>query len=808
MRTLSRHFLFLMLLPNAVVIASIPYTTPVNQLGVGQSLGNINTYVTLSRTTDVEGESSTGIVGNGFRESTNQRWYALSWSIIITSSISGEAVPTNTSFYPAHQETSYTLGAGQIKKTFFLPFEIGYPRAGHYLLERSAGQLGPLRVHSRLLLPTGTVLDQANLKGWKYALIRYPNGETAVLCAAATATMESHAVTDGVELVSDYEWPPGEDFALTFAYAPGNEGGGFYGSASDLLLAGMFESFQPKAPNLDDYVFRIRHLLSESERAINRYLDKARLLTPDPVINRVNAWSKINQLRLQQQYRWGSGFTNMPPSDVAVSRDTTWYLFGSNYYAQEWSKKLLEFWLTNGLEPNGKFTEYVMASRDPLFSDDYGLNVNDNTPLMIIAASRYYSLSGDRGFLYQAYPSLLRAAEWLQSQRKVGTGNHYGLLWCTSLEKGVRGLCTWRNVIPNYTLTGAVTELNSEAYDALLAISDLAGVVGDTANQSHYKFAAKDLQRAINLYLRPQDDPRAPYYRNIDATGTVERQETADELFPLLYGISDKTASDAILNELFGDHFFVTGTGGVGGFRTVSSAEKEYEPRGYSVLGGIWPNIGLWLGRAASARHRPDLALKAIRATALLTEVPNPGPSHLVPGEFPECFDGESFRQRGELSSPFVYGIFVWSSLESFLGITPHPRSLSVNPELPREWGWTAASHIPYKGTSLTLLAIKSERTLYTTTPVVTGWNTVLAKPELQDHFRFEPRDETFGIVLPKGTDGLEIIAVSSVTTELTVVDTRTEIEVMRVKMAAGEIVRKRLPHGQRGLDIAGAASP
>ena len=50
-------------------------------------------------------------------------------------------------------------------------------------------------------------------------------------------------------------------------------------------------------------------------------------------------------------------------------------------------------------------------------ADDYGLNINDITPLLMLASSHYYSLTGDRDFLLQAYPSLLRSAELIQSQR-------------------------------------------------------------------------------------------------------------------------------------------------------------------------------------------------------------------------------------------------------------------------------------------------------------------------------------------------------------------------------------------------------
>jgi glycogen debranching enzyme len=790
MRLLNKvHILFL--LPLTLSAATV-YTTPVALLGSGQSLGNLNTYVTLDRETNVLGDPAS--VRHGFRESTNQRYYALGWSVAMEASTGAEATPVDTSFYGAHQETSYRVGAAVLRKRFFLPYEIGYSRAGHYLLERGSGSAGPLVVRSRLLLPPGSSVEQATMKGWKYALIRYPGEGAAILWGSTSAVaFESKPLADAVEVLTKYEWPEGEDFSVSFLYSPGQDD-----HASRMLLNAAFDSNQPDAPNTRSSLLRIRHLLTESESAIERYLHTATLLTPDPVINRANAWSKVTQLRLQAQYRWGEGFSNNPPSDTVVGRDSMWYLMGSNYYAQAWSRKLLDLWFAKGLEPNGKFTEYMTASQDPLFTDDYGLNINDITPLLIMAASHYYSLSGDRGFLLQVYPSLLRSAELIQSQRSAGENNHYGLVWCTTRETFVRGLFSWRNAIANYNLSGAVTEVNSEGYEALRTISELAGVMGDSANQAYYKAAAEDLHAAINRSLRPEGSPDAAYYLTINPEGQIVKQDTADELFPVLYGVADKATSSKILDKLFSDRFFVTVPNGAGGFRTISSEEKEYQPRSnpdnYGLLGGVWPNLGLWIGRAAAIRDRPDLALKALHATALITEMPDPREYNVVPGQFPEYFNGDDLKQRGQPLSSFVPGIFIWSSTESFLGLTAHPAGLDVNPVLPDAWGWAAASRIPYHGSSLTLLAVREGKTLYTTAPVNTSWNMVMAPAELQDRYRFEPADEAAGFVLPKAGGGLEAIAVSSAATDVRVIDRLTNREVAHFPLTAGEMMRKALP--------------
>ena len=406
-------------------------------------------------------------------------------------------------------------------------------------MERSAGTQGTVRVRSRLLLAPGSSVEPANFKGWQYAVIRFPGEGVGILWgSAAAAHLESKPEKEYTELTTEYDWAASDAFGLSFLYSPGaNE------HAADMLLNAALDVNDAGSPTLALHVFRLRHLLAESERAMRRYTDTAQLITPDPVINRANAWAKVTQLRLQEQYRWGEAFTNNPPSDVVVGRDTMWYLMGSSFYAQAWSRKLLDFWFAHGIEPSGKFTEYMTASRDPLFSDDYGMNINDNTPLLIIASRHYYSLTGDREFLLGAYPSLLRSAAYLESQRYAGENNHYGLVWCTSTEKFVRGLFGWRNAISNYSLSGAVTEVNSEAYEALRAISELAGAAGDTANERRYQAAADDLRQAINRYLRPTGSADAPYYLNINPAGKIVEQDTADAVYPVLYGVADAATS-------------------------------------------------------------------------------------------------------------------------------------------------------------------------------------------------------------------------------------------------------------------------
>jgi len=798
--------------PGAPVDASpaVAANRPVGQLWIGESLGNRNTYVTLDRTTDLVDGSFPGNPTHEFRESTNQHDYAVDWRLQIASATGGQATPVSTSFHPAYQETLYRLDAGQITKAFFVPFETEYTRAGQFLLRRSAHLAGIIQIRSVLRLPKGTSIEQTQLNGWRYALLHYADGGTALLWGAASAGMEGRTLGNGiVVLTTSYRWSDSQPFALSFAYWPAAKGG-LGGDASQLLLSTLFDQTS-RVPVRQAYVARVQQLLQQSNDAVRRYVDTARLITPDAAINRANAWGKVNMLRVQEQYRWGEGFTNGPPADVVVARDSALYLMGSSYFSPAFSRKLLDLWFEHGEERNGKFSEYMLASGEPLLRDDYGMNINDDTPLMLIAARQYYSLTRDRGFLLDVYPGILRAANWIQSQRWVGANNTHGLLWCTSTALGTRGLFTWRN-IGTTNISGAVTEVNSEAYAALTAVSELAGAMGDPVNQRRYRAAAQSLRAAINRYLRPQDDAAALYYLNINPAGQVVREDTGDEVFPVLYGVADPQPAAAVLKELFSSRFFVAGASGAGGFHTVSSSAREYrrnrpetltyqagENDDFGLMGGIWAVLGSWIGHAAALSDRPDLALQALRASALLTDMPDPAASHTVPGQFGDGYYNDSLRRLPWSSAPlgpYIAGTFVYSSLESFLGLEPRPEGLRLRPELPAGWDWVAASDIPYRGAPLSLLALRRTHTLYATEPVATDWKMVTVPAGLQDQLEVEPEGQAFGMVVPGEGGGLEVIVVSASQSDVHVIDRSTKQELLRLTLPAGGIVIKKLPHG------------
>ena len=542
---------------------------PADKLKWGHAFGNQNVFVTLDGKSDIMNDTKS--VRRGIRESTNQRYYMLGWEVSLLNASGQVFKPELTTFAPVHQLTTLQHNGLKVDKIFFLPFENFWLRSAHYLLRANNCQ-GEWSLKSCVLFPKGTVVNSQTYEDQAYLSALLPDGTCAIVWG--TGSMQSldiqPAHDEGVLATAIYPWSTATDwpeYGLSFSYLPG---------CPSPQLNAIFDIHDPDNPSILGHINRLHLILEQAESAMLRYLHTSRLTTPDEILNKAVHWSKVNQLKDQQEYPWGYGFSNNPPSDIVVGRDSVWYLSGSTYFAQTWSRKLLDLWFQHGLGLDGKFTEFMAACSDPLQTNDYDLNVNDNTPLFLIVAHQYYSITEDQNFLHEVYPQLINTANFLISQRDVGENNGYHLVWCTTTERFVRGLCGWRNCIADYNLSGAVTEVNSECYHALNMTAELAQAVGDSLNHDRLMAEAKDLLLAIQRYLRSTDPKNPFYYLNIDPSGKPIADMTADLLFPVLYGVADEPTSQAILEELFSERFWIETTDGGGGIRTVSAADPSY----------------------------------------------------------------------------------------------------------------------------------------------------------------------------------------------------------------------------------------
>src|SRR5262249_19616451 len=151
------------------------------------------------------------------------------------------------------------------------------------------------------------------------------------------------------------------------------------------------------------------------------------------LIEKAVGWGKVGSRRVWHAYGTGDGgFTNDPPGNTVVTRDAAWFIFGADHFAPHWSRQLLETLARHAFYPGGKIAEYVRLSPTGVERDDYGLNINDATPLFVLAVEHHWRITQDRAALDRLYPIARGAAEWILAQRRDD-----GLVWCDGRKTNV-----------------------------------------------------------------------------------------------------------------------------------------------------------------------------------------------------------------------------------------------------------------------------------------------------------------------------------------------------------------------------------
>ncbi len=433
--------------------------------------------------------------------------------------------------------------------------------------------------------------------------------------------------------------------------------------------------------------------LARTKAHYHEILDLAVVVTPDPVVNRGVLWAKANMLRTEVLGRTGWCFVNDPTrSNNSVGRDTAWFGFGADYITPDFARESL-LWYANHLEKSGLVVEYYDIRNGK--SEDYGLNINDNTPLLILALWHHYNTTEDLEFLRQIYPKALKAARCILSQR-----NDQGLVWCTATGTSDWGIVGWRNVIKNYRLSGATTEVNSECYAALATVSHMARVLKKHARAAEFKAHADELRSAINRHLLDPDT--GLYYLNIDLHGNPRTDVTSDLVFPVMFGVADDETASRIMGRLSVREFWSDA-----GIHTLPRNDINYGPvHGYGLLGGIWVGVTFWYAFAA-ARFNAGFTAHAL-ATSFRHYSQDPLRNNTVPGQFSEWLHGETLANQGMMLSPWFPPRYLWAAIEGAAGLDLSGGSPSVNPKLAPDWKWLGVRNLPLAGKRFTWFVVRA----------------------------------------------------------------------------------------------------
>jgi len=681
---------------------SLQYKYPVKKLYTGSSLGNLYAFARLDSQSNV----------NGLWSSIDNQFYLGEWDIEIQNN--GKALdPLETVFTPASQTTILINGVLNAEKQFFLPLRAAseaaeYPlhlRAGIYLIRLHNPGLGDTQfsVHHILTFPAVAHERFTKKPPEDQSRKRVTIHQRENLCEITTVGAPNEARVfgsmapwyscsfDDKVLVAEYRYSldAGETIEVSFLVTFSPDGSG---AAVDGFL---------KCQDA-------RHVLDRSIAAYDEILSRTLILTPEPVINRGLQWAKVNSVRVQHTYRIGEAFTNDPPQDIVVIRDLGWYVLGADYISPAFSRSLLELAEKYAFYDGGKLTEFIHANETVPEKHDYKLNINDDTPLYVYALYHHAVTCGDRDFLCHGYPLMKRACDWILSQVNDG------LVRCFADGTNVWGICSWRNIIDGYNLTGAVTEINAECYHALRLTAAVAQQLDQGDEAAHFVRAADDLKKHINTQLI--SEKTGLYLLNLGNDGVRHHDVTGDLIFPVMFDIAEPEMRQRILDRLMSEEFWTPY-----GTRTVSPKEWNYDPDfGYQLVGGVWPNLTAWTAFCVRNDH-PEKLVEGMLNTYRLSEVEWPGDFlNVVPGEFPERLHGETFISRGMTMSPWMPPTYLWLGVEGLMGVKPTLEGLEINPVIPPEWKWVAIKDLLYKNEKVS--AFLHDGTLYSTRSVISKY--------------------------------------------------------------------------------------
>lgn len=586
-----------------------------------------------------------------------------------------------------------------------------YDRHAHALIARNAGKPDWIRVLGSPEAPSQFAADTDYARS-------YDPGYRDVLDDDASATGD---------LIGRLQW----DFAL----APGNRHRFWFAVA--LYADGEQDALQRfgRIPGADEALDLTVTQLGEILRA-------SRVLTPDPVVNQGALWSKVNMRRVMASYPTGQAFTNDPGTYAnVVTRDAAWFVYGNDHFLPAFSRGLLDN-LARRQYANGKMPEYFDGIGGRV--EDDGLNINDDTPLYVLAVNHHFRSTGDWNWLATTYPAVARAARYIISQI-----DERGLVFCTADDPrgDVWAIAGWRNVVSGYRISGAVTEINAECVAALRDAAHLAEELGHEDERETFAAASLKIREAMDAHLL--NPKNGLYYLNLDVDGIARTDVTGDEIFPVIMRACSEETGFRIVSRLNSPDFWTSA-----GLRTVSNLDPRFDHSAHSgLMGGVWPGLTWWYAFGA-ARYHPHSMVRALRSSFEHYGI-DPQRNNTVPGQFSEWFDGESLANRGMRLSPWEPPRFLWAAVEGLCGLVLLPGAPRVNPLMPAGWNWVALRNVPYHGRPFSYFVLREPESgsrVYATCPIDCDWHTDVYPADVSDGVWIYTKD-AIGVALQRDED-------------------------------------------------------
>ena len=211
----------------------------------------------------------------------------------------------------------------------------------------------------------------------------------------------------------------------------------------------------------------------------------------------------------------------------------------------------------------------------------------DSTPLFVVLAGAYYERTGDREFISEIWPNVLRALDWIDTYGDADNDgfveyarhSHEGLVqqgWKDSDDSVFHADGTLAKA------PIALCEVQGYVYEAKMRAADMAKILGDNQRASALQEQARVLRDKFQEAFWCED--LSFYALALDGDKQPCRVRASNAGHCLYSGIAAPEHAGLITEHLLSDIFF-TGWG----LRTIASNEKRYNPMSYHN-GSIWPH--------------------------------------------------------------------------------------------------------------------------------------------------------------------------------------------------------------------------
>jgi glycogen debranching enzyme len=411
-----------------------------------------------------------------------------------------------------------------------------------------------------------------------------------------------------------------------------------------------------------------------------------RLETPDAGLNAAFTWAivAIDQLRVKttpglREQALTAGFvgsddTTRPGFGWFFGRDALWSLYAVNSYGGfATTREELDF-LAGHQRNDGKIMHEWSQTADLVdwAALPYQWASADATPLFLMAANDYLSVSGDTAFIEHLWPSLERAwrSETADDSARGIDNNLEGSGWVES----------WVPKMPYQEIYLAV--LDEQASTALAHLARAA---------QHEDVATEAEARARRIAPLIEQEYYLPALRNYafsyNPDGSTDDTAT---IFPAVAwwdGTFSLEHCDSMFERWASSEFSTDW-----GTRILSDRTSFYDPIAYHQ-GSVWPLFTGWVSVAEYRTGHPLSGYSHLMQNAGLSWAQDLGDvTELLSGAFFQMLGRSTAHQlwsSAMVISPILRGLFglEWDAVS---------QRLTVTPQLPAEWDGARLLNVPF----------------------------------------------------------------------------------------------------------------